>query len=276
VPRVKSGRARHEARHGRRDGAFAFALGALILILFIGVPMIALLFDVRPDAWLRALGSEQAQRALGLTLVTTAIATALCVALGLPLAYLLARFEFRGKAALDALVDLPVTIPPVVVGLALLLAFGRQGLIGRSLDAFGIRIAFSTTAVVMAQVAMAAPFFVRAARAGFEAVDERLEHAAWSLGASRLHAFRTVLVPMARPALLAGAVMAWARALSEFGATMMFAGNMPGRTQTLSLAVMSTMETDLETAVAVAALSLALGILALVAMRLIARRMEAR
>jgi molybdate transport system permease protein len=267
--------ARGRARHRRRDGAFAFALGALLLALFIGVPMFALLFDVRPDAWLRALGSEQARRALGLTLVTTAIATTACVALGLPLAYLLARFEFRGKAALDVLVDLPVTIPPVVVGLALLLAFGRQGLIGRHLDAFGIHVAFSTAAVVMAQVAMAAPFFVRAARAGFEAVDERLEHAAWSLGASRLHAFRTVVVPLARPALLAGAVMAWARALSEFGATMMFAGNLPGRTQTLSLAVMSTMETDLETAVAVSALSLALGVVALVAMRVIVRRMGA-
>ncbi len=259
----------------RTDGALVFAIGALLLVLFLGVPMLALLFDVRPAAWLHALGSTQARHALGLTLLTTAIATTVVVALGLPLAYLLARFEFRGKAAVDALVDLPVTIPPVVVGLALLLAFGRQGLIGRSLGAFGIQIAFSTTAVVMAQVAMAAPFFVRAARAGFEAVDERLEHAAWSLGASRLHAFWTVMVPLARPALLAGAVMAWARALSEFGATMMFAGNMPGRTQTLSLAVMSAMETDLDTAVAVAALSLALGVVALVAMRMLARRVAA-
>jgi molybdate transport system permease protein len=263
------------SRRRRNDGRFAFAAGSLLLVLFIGVPMFALLFDVRPDAWIRALASAEAQRALGLTLLTTSIATVICVVLGLPLAYLLARFEFRGKGLLDALVDLPVTIPPVVVGLALLLAFGRQGLIGRHLDAFGIRIAFSTAAVVMAQVAMAAPFFVRAARAGFEAVDERLEHAAWSLGASRAHAFRTIAMPLAMPSLLAGAVMAWARALSEFGATMMFAGNLPGRTQTLSLAVMSTMETDLETAVAVAALSLALGVVALIAMRWFARRVEA-
>jgi molybdate transport system permease protein len=258
----------------RREGFETFALASLAMVLVIGVPLFALLLDVHPGAWLRAMQRPEAAQALALTLWTTALATAVCVALGLPLAYLLARFEFRGKAVLDALIDLPITIPPVVVGLALLLAFGRQGLIGQHLDAFGIRIAFSSAAVLLAQVAMAAPFFVRTARAGFEAVDERLEHAAWSLGASRWHAFRTVAIPLAMPSLLAGAVLAWARALSEFGATMMFAGNLSGRTQTLSLAVMSAMETDLDTAVAIATLSLLLGVVSLLAMRVVARRMH--
>jgi molybdate transport system permease protein len=267
---------RPPALPGRREGFESFALGSLVLVLFIGVPLAALVLDVRPDAWLAQLGSATALRALWLTLVTTAVSTVLCVAFGLPLAYLLARFEFRGKALVDTLVDLPVTIPPVVVGLALLLAFGRQGWVGRPLEGIGIHIAFSTVAVVMAQVAMASPFFVRAARAGFEAVDEQLERAAWALGASRLHAFRTVVIPLAMPSLLAGAVMCWARALSEFGATMMFAGNLPGRTQTLALAVMSAMESDLDTAVAVAALSLVLGIVALATLRILLRQRGAR
>lgn len=258
----------------RREGFELFAILSLAMTLFIGLPLLALLLDVRPAAWWGALRSPAALDALGLTLWTTVVATAICVALGLPLAYLLARFEFRGKGALDALVDLPVTIPPVVVGLALLLAFGRQGLIGQHFEALGIRIAFSSVAVVLAQVAMAAPFFVRTARAGFEAVDERLEQAAWSLGASRWHGFRTIAVPLALPSLLAGAVLAWARALSEFGATMMFAGNLQGRTQTLSLAVMSAMESDLDTAVAIATLSLALGVVSLLAMRWIAARLH--
>jgi molybdate transport system permease protein len=155
---------------------------------------------------------------------------------------------------------------------ALLLAFGRRGLLGRHLDVLGASVAFTTVAVVMAQLLIASPFFVKAARAGFESVDTRLEAAARTLGASPWRVFWTVTVPLARPALLSGVVLAWARALSEFGATMMFAGNFPGRTQTLTLAVMTALESDLETAVAVSALSLGLALVALVA----AKRMAGR
>jgi molybdate transport system permease protein len=160
----------------------------------------------------------------------------------------------------------------VVAGVALLLAFGRRGLLGRPLELMGLSIPFSTVAVVMAQVFIASPFFVKAARAGFESVDARLEEAARTLGASRWRAFWTVTVPLARPSLVAGAALAWARALSEFGATMMFAGNLPGRTQTLTLAVMSAMESDLDTALAVSLLSLALALAALVVAKVAARR----
>jgi molybdate transport system permease protein len=155
---------------------------------------------------------------------------------------------------------------------ALLLAFGRRGLIGRSLEAFGLAIPFTTLAVVLAQLFIASPFYVKAARAGFAAVDARLEDAARTLGASPWRAFRTVTLPLAAPALLAGTVLAWSRALSEFGATMMFAGNLPGRTQTLTLAVMTAMETDLATAVAVSTLSLMLAVAALLAAGAVARR----
>ena len=256
----------------RRDGIGLLALASAALPVFIALPLLALLVTVSPASLASHLTSEMAARALWLTLRTTLVATALCVALGTPLAYLLARHRFRGHEALDTLVDVPVTLPPVVAGVALLLAFGRRGLIGQHLDAFGIQIPFTSVAVVMAQVFIASPFFVRAARAGFEAVDTTLESAAQTLGASPWRVFWTVTVPLARPALVAGTVLAWARSLSEFGATMMFAGNFPGRTQTLTLAVMSAMESDLETAVAVSVLTLLLAAGSLLVARRLARR----
>jgi molybdate transport system permease protein len=242
------------------------------IVLFLALPVFTLLGTLKPGGVLAHLASPLALRALGVTLRTTAAATLVCVGAGLPAAYLLARFRFRGKTLLDALLDLPITIPPVVAGVLLLLTFGRQGLLGRRLALLGIDIGFTSVAVVMAQVFIAAPFFIKAARAGFEAVDPRLEAAARTLGAGPRRVFWTVTVPLALPSLLTGTVMAWARALSEFGATMMFAGNFPGRTQTLSLAVMTAMESDLETAAAVSALTLVLAAGALVGARLLAGR----
>jgi molybdate transport system permease protein len=256
---------------GSRPPAVLWAPAGLLLA-FLLAPLVALVVVLEPATLLAHLRSDVALRALGLTLRTTGISTAACVLLGLPLAWLLARREFRGKALVDTLVDLPITIPPVVAGVGLLLAFGRRGLLGRHLEVAGVSIPFTTAAVVMAQVFIASPFFVRAARAGLAAVDPRLEMASRTLGAGPWRTFLTVTVPLAGPALLAGVLLAWARALSEFGATMMFAGNLPGRTQTLTLAVMSAMESDLDTAVAVSVLSLALGAGALIGARLLARR----
>jgi molybdate transport system permease protein len=257
---------------GRSEGLGALAAASALLPLFLGVPILVLATSLPPAALLRHLQGDVALRALGLTLRTTAVATLAVMALGTPLAYVLARRSFRGRAALDTLIDLPVTMPPVVAGVALLLAFGRRGLLGRSLEAFGLVIPFSTLAVVLAQVFIASPFYVKAARAGFAAVDPRLEEAARTLGSSPWRAFRTVTLPLAAPALVAGTVLAWSRALSEFGATMMFAGNLPGRTQTLTLAVMTAMESDVDTAVAVATLSLVLAASALLVARAVARR----
>jgi molybdate transport system permease protein len=238
----------------------------------VALPLGALFLVVPPGELAAQLGSAMALRALWLTIRTTLLATVLAVALGTPLAYLLARREFRGREALDTLVDLPITIPPVVAGVALLLAFGRRGLLGRSLEVVGLSLPFTTVAVVMAQLFIASPFYVKAARAGFESVDARLEDAARSLGASPWRVFWTISAPLARPALLSGLVLAWARALSEFGATMMFAGNLPGRTQTLTLAVMTALETDLETAVAVSALTLLMALVALLGAKRLAGR----
>ncbi len=246
-------------------------LAASLLPLFLVFPFLAVVLSQSPSEVLHHLTSGIALKALSLTLQTTLIATLLSVVAGIPLALLLARRRFRGRELLDTLVDLPITVPPVVCGVALLLAFGRRGLLGRSFEAFGVTIPFSTAAVVMAQVFIASPFFTKAARTGFESVPLRLESAARTLGASPWHTFWTVTLPLARPALLAGAVLCWARALSEFGATMMFAGNFPGRTQTLALAVMSAMESDLDTALAISTLSLALGLFSLVLAKVWAR-----
>jgi molybdate transport system permease protein len=254
------------AKHG-----LGLSAAASVLTAFLVLPFVAVLLSLSPDL-LRRLASPIALKALVLTLQTTLVATALSIAAGIPLAFLLARRRFPGREVLDTLIDLPITVPPVVGGVALLLAFGRRGLIGRSFDAMGVNIPFSTAAVVMAQVFIASPYFVKAARAGFESVPDRLESAARTLGATPWHTFWTITVPLARPSLLAGAVLCWARALSEFGATMMFAGNFPGRTQTLSLAVMSAMESDLDTALAISSLTLALGLVALVLAKSWARR----
>lgn len=239
------------------------------LLLFLAAPLASLLAWLPPRSLVAHLYAPEARQALGLSLLTTGISTALCVVLGTPVAYLLARSSFRGREVLDTLTDLPITVPPVVAGVALLLAFGRRGLIGQHLDAYGIQIGFTTVAVVMAQVFIASPFYVKAARAGFEAVDPQMEEVAMSMGATRWRAFWSVTAPLARPSLLGGIVLAWARALSEFGATMMFAGNFPGRTQTLTLAVMSAMETDLDTAVAISVISLILALFTLLSAKLL-------
>ena len=249
----------------------SFELLSLLLPLYILLPLIALPLSTSPRAFATHLFSEQALRALGLTIQTTIIATAVCILLGTPLAYVLARRSFPGRELLDTCIDLPIAIPPVVGGVALLLAFGRRGLLGSTLDLWGVQIPFTWIAVVMAQVFIASPFFVKAARAGFETVPPLHEEVAGTLGASPWRVFFTVTLPLARPALIAGTVLAWARALSEFGATMMFAGNFPGRTQTLSLAVMSAMESDLDTAIAVSLLSIVLAFIALLVAKRYAR-----
>lgn len=218
--------------------------------------------------WSRAVADPIVRQALGLSLGTTSLTLVLVVLLGTPLAYLLARHQFPGRTLLDSLVDLPMILPPAVAGLALLMAFGRRGLIGAWLDDRGFSIAFSTAAVIMAQCFVALPFYVRSARAGFEGVERELEDVARTLGAGPWRVMRSITLPLAAPSLLVGAVLAWARALGEFGATLMFAGNFPGRTQTMPLAVYTAMESDLGSALTLALLLLAVSLAALVALRL--------
>jgi molybdate transport system permease protein len=221
---------------------------SLPLILFLGVPVIALLLRVEaPDLFAHLVQPEVAQ-AIGLSVVTTTTSLLVTILLGTPFAYLMARRSFRGRHLLETLIDLPMVLPPAVAGIALLLTFGRRGLVGQYFDDLGIHIAFTQVAVVMAQIFVAAPFFVKSAMTGFSGIDPEMEQAAALDGANAWQVFRLISLPLAWTALLGGAVMTWARALGEFGATIIFAGNFPGRTQTMPLAIYIGFELKLDVA----------------------------
>jgi molybdate transport system permease protein len=239
-------------------------LGAVFAI-FLALPIVVLVARALLSGALRdAFTSDEVLAALALSLTTTAISLVVTVTLGLPLAYVLARRTFRGKWLVEAVVDLPIVLPPSVAGLALLLAFGRRGALAGPLGLAGVDVAFTTAAVVLAQVFVSAPFFVRSARAGLSGVDRDLEDAARVDGATEFHLFRQITVPLAGSALAAGLVLSWARALGEFGATIMFAGSVEGRTQTLPLVVYAEFQGgSLDSSIAAAAMLIlaALGVL---------------
>jgi len=229
---------------------------ALPLLLFLILPLVALLLRIQPAAFVAHLANQQVVQAIRLSLWTTAISTLCTLFFGTPLAYWLARNRFRGRHLIDTLLDLPMVLPPAVAGIALLVAFGRRGLLGAYLNEVGITLAFTQTAVVLAQIFVAAPFYVKAAIAGFGAVEQDLEQAAALDGASGWGIFRYITVPLAWSTLFGGAVMTWARALGEFGATIIFAGNFPGRTQTMPLAIYIGFELDLDVALTLAVILL--------------------
>ncbi|HYL29177.1 MAG TPA: ABC transporter permease [Gemmatimonadales bacterium] len=243
------------------------ALAITLCLALIGLPVLALLLRVPAGTLLARLADPLVLSAVRLSLVTSVAAAALIVVLGTPVAWLLATREFHGKRILEAVIDLPMVLPPTAAGVGLLLAFGRAGLVGRALASFGISLPFSTAAVVMAEAFVALPFFVGAAAAGFREVEPRYLDAAATLRASPGTTFFRVMLPLALPSVLAGATMSWARALGEFGATITFAGNLPGVTQTMPLAVYIALETDLEAAVALSVLLVLLSLTVLVAVR---------
>jgi molybdate transport system permease protein len=213
---------------------------AAVATALLGLPVLVLVVRAAVEGSLGlTLTSRLVVDALTLSLLTSAASLVVTICIGTPLAYLLARRRFPGAWLVEGFVDLPIVLPPSVAGLALLFTFGRRGAIGPVLDAVGVEIPFTTLAVVLAQTFVSAPFFIRAARAGFRDTNRDLEDAARADGAGEWAVFRSVTVPLANAALAAGLVLAWARALGEFGATIMFAGNIEGRTQTLPLLVYS-------------------------------------
>jgi molybdate transport system permease protein len=235
---------------GEGYSKWIFLLPSLILLAFFALPLIALGYrSMTPDFLANAL-SKQAFQALKISLVTSTITTLITVLLGTPLAYLLARWKFRFKPWLELILDLPIVLPPSVAGLALLIAFGRRGLFGALLNDLGINIPFTTTAVIMAQLFVAAPLFVRSARIGFAHVDKQLEESAYVEGANQLQLFYEVMLPLAIRALASGAILTWTRALGEFGATILFAGNLEGITQTMPIAIYIGFERNLGVATA--------------------------
>lgn len=245
---------------------------AALFVAFIAVPLAGLVLHLSPGDIIAALQTPTARDALRLSAVTTLLALLVTVLLGTPLAFVLARARFAGRNIVDAVVDLPIVIPPAVAGLALLLAFGRAGTFGPALRGLGIQLSFTTAAVVMAQVFVASPFYVRAARSGFLTVDAALEFASATLGMGPLRTFAFVTVPLAAPALIAGAVLCWARALGEFGATIMLAGNLAGVSQTLPLAVYLNLESgSLPVATALSVVLIAFSLVVVVAVRFVER-----
>lgn len=240
------------------------ALGALFLVL----PLVGLLARTPWRGLGRILTDDQVVTALRLSLECASIATVISVVVGVPLAWVLARARFRGLGMLRALVTLPLVLPPVVGGVALLLAFGREGVVGQQLNSwFGLTLPFTTPGVVLAEAFVAMPFLVITVEGAFRSADQGFEEAAASLGASRLTVFRRVTLPLIGPSLVAGAVLCWARALGEFGATITFAGNFPGRTQTMPLAVYLALESDPQAAIALSLVLLAVSLAVLAGLR---------
>lgn len=229
---------------------------SLPLMVFLVVPVIALLLRVVPADLLAYAVQPVVAQAISLSIVTTTVSLLVTILFGTPFAFLLTRRAFTGRHLLETLIDLPMVLPPAVAGIALLLTFGRRGLVGQYLAAWGIDIAFTQTAVVMAQIFVAAPYYVKSAAAGFAAIDLEMEQAAALDGANAWQVFRHITLPLAGMALLGGAVMTWARALGEFGATLIFAGNFPGRTQTMPLAIYIGFELDLDIALTLAVILL--------------------
>ncbi len=221
---------------------------SLPLLLFIFLPIVMLFLRASPGELIRSLGMEQVYLAVWVSLKTTLISLVVILLAGTPLAYWMGRHNFRWKRVVDTLIDLPTLLPPSVAGVALLMTFGRRGLLGGWLESIGLPVAFTQAAVVLAQVFIASPFYVRAASLGFAGIDTEIEHAAQLDGANPWQIFRYIILPLSRPALISGSVMSWARALGEFGATIMFAGNFPGRTQTMPTAIYLGFEVDLNIA----------------------------
>ncbi len=265
------GSAPHAPERARSAGdgtPWQLGMPAVIGASFLLLPLLALVVRAPWTSLGTHLAAPPVRDALRLSLVCATSAAALAIVLGVPLAWVLARSVWRGAALLRALVTVPLVLPPVVGGVALLKALGRNGIAGRWLDeAFGLTLPFTTAGVVVAETFVAMPFLVLAMEGAFRSVDAGLDEAATTLGASRWHTFTRVTIPSVVPGLVSGAVLAWARALGEFGATITFAGNSPGRTTTMPLAVYLAMERDPDAAVALSLVLLFVAVTILATLR---------
>lgn len=262
--------ARRRRRVGRRSSGIPVVLlvPALLGLAFLLLPLVALLVRAPWSTLPEQLSSPEVGQALRLSLLCASLATLLCIVLGVPLAWLLARAEIPGRRFVRALVTVPLVLPPVVGGVALLLLLGRRGLLGERLDLwFGLSLPFTTAAVVVAEAFVALPFLVIAVEGALRGADRRYEDAAATLGASRWTVFRRVTLPLVAPGITAGAVLCFARALGEFGATITFAGSLPGVTRTMPLAVYLALETNPEAAVVLSLVLLAVSVLVLASLR---------
>jgi molybdate transport system permease protein len=240
-----------------------FILPSTIMLALFALPLISLFVRSFQAGFFTYAFSEQAFKALKLSLLTSTITTAVTILFGTTLAYMLARWKFRFRSWIELLIDLPIVLPPSVAGLVLLMAFGRRGLFGQELSALGISLPFTTAAVIIAQTFVASPFYIRSARIGFKAIDRQLEEAANVEGANQWQLFAEVMFPLAGSALISGAILTWTRALGEFGATILFAGNLEGVTQTMPMAIYLGFERNLGVALALSVMLVAVSMLLL-------------
>lgn len=247
-----------------------FILPSLFLLALLALPVLALLWRAGIDGMLLFITQPSAVAALRLSLLTSLLSVLIAIVTGTPFAFVLARRKFAGKSFLELVIDLPIVLPPSVAGIALLIAFGRQGVFGSWLSALGISLPFTTTAVVLAQTFVSAPLFVRAARIGFAEIDHQIVEAAYVEGSNEWQLFRFLMVPLAGRAVLSGAILAWTRAIGEFGATILFAGNLEGVTQTMPLAIYLGLERSLSIALALSTVLVFVSFLLL----MITRRLE--
>ncbi len=265
---MKSGEVGNKVNRRRVEAPSRIAVAlSLLAVLFVALPVIALLREVAWSRLISDLTTPEALSALRLSLLCSILATALAAVLGLPLAWVLARVEFRGRGFVRGLVLLPLVLPPVVAGVGLLAAFGRNGMLGGTLNMLGLRITFTPVAVVIAEAFVALPFLVLAVEAGIRGIDRRYEDAARTLGASRSFVMRRITLPLLAPSLAAGLALAWARALGEFGATITFAGNIQGRTRTVPLAVYLLLDSSPDVAIAFSLLLVLICVAVLVTLR---------
>jgi molybdate transport system permease protein len=228
-------------------------IGSMAFFFF---PLLAVFIKMNPVQLFVKLNTSTSYQALLLSMQTTVIALLMIVVFGTPLAYWLSKSRFRGKKIVEIVLQLPIVTPPAVAGVGLLLVFGQTGFLGRYLVSKGIHLAFNQAAVVLAQIFVSAPFYMSTARQAFDTVDEQLIDVSRTLGVTPWRTFWRVTIPLAWPGLVSGIALSWARALGEFGATMMFAGNLPGKTQTLPLAIYSAMQADMDVAIAISVLLL--------------------
>ena len=261
----------------RGRGFAAVQVGALALVLaFLLLPLAAIVLRPGPAAIVDGLGSDVVADALAVSLRTSVVAHAVVLMIGTPAAWLLARRRFPGRDLVVSVVELPLVLPPAVAGIGLLAAFGRRGLLGGTFETLGVSVSFTQVAVVMAVVFVSSPFYVRGAISAFEAIDDDLIGAARTLGARPLRVFWRVAVPLAAGGLGAASTLAFARGLGEFGATIIFAGSVQGRTQTLPLAIYAELDRDFDGALAIGALLVAASILILVAAKVVPRWTRSR
>lgn len=256
------------------DSKWIFIIPSILMLALFLLPLSAVVIRSINNNFFDDAFSQQALQALRLSLVTSTITTIGAIIFGTPLAYILAKWKIKFKSWIELLIDLPIVLPPSVAGLALLIAFGRRGLFGSVLNIMGISLPFTTVAVVLAQTFVAAPLYIRSARVGFTAIDKQLEEAANVEGANQWQLFREVMLPLTRRILLSGAILTWTRALGEFGATILFAGNLEGVTQTMPMAIYLGFERNLGVALALSVVLIVVSFFLLMVTRKLERHEE--